>query len=144
MKIAICGSLDFTEQIKTLADALEALGLEVEIPPTSRLILDGKLTLEQIKAEKAGGNFSERATKVDAIRRYWRIIQTADAILVANYDKKGVQGYVGGNTFLEMGFAHVLDKQIYLLNPIPDMMYTDEIKTMQPTVLDGDVRKVSP
>jgi len=143
MKIAICGSLDFTEEIKILADALEARGFEVEIPPTSRLILGGELTVEQVKAEKADGTFSERATKVDAIRRYWKIIQTADAVLIANYDKKGVTGYVGGNTFLEIGFAHVLDKQIYLVNAIPDMPYTDEIKTMQPVIIDGDVSKIS-
>jgi len=143
MKIAICGSLDFTEEIRTLADALEARGFEVEIPPTSRLILEGELTVEQIKAEKATGTFSERATKVDAIRRYWKIIQRADAVLIANYDKKGVKGYVGGNTFLEVGFAHVLNKQIYLLNPIPEMMYTDEIKTMQPVVINGDISKIS-
>lgn len=143
MKIAICGSLDFTEDMKNLADALEARGFEVEIPPTSRLILAGEVTVEQIKAEKASGTFSERATKVDAIRRYWKIIQTVDAVLIANYSKKGVAGYIGGNTFLEIGFAHVLEKQIYLLNPIPDMMYADEIKTMLPTVIHGDVSKIS-
>jgi hypothetical protein len=61
-------------------------------------------------------------------------------VLVLNYEKKGVPGYIGGNTFLEMGFAYVLDKPIYLLHPIPQMGYTDEIEAMQPVVLDGDLK----
>ena len=34
-----------------------------------------------------------------------------------------------------MGFAHVLNKKIYLLNNIPEMSYSDEIRAMQPIVL---------
>lgn len=142
MNIAICGSLDFAHEIRELADRLEARGFTVEIPPTARAVLDGKASLEEIKAEKAGGTFSQRAIKNDAIRRYWKIIQQTDAILVANYDKKGIVGYIGGNTFLEMGFAHVLDKPIYLLNNIPDMLYRDEMLAMQPTIIHGDVSKI--
>lgn len=142
MKIAICGSLDFTNEMKELADKLTDKGFTVQIPPSSRKILRGELTVEQVKFEKASGNFAARAIKADAIREYWREIQRSDAILVANYTKKDVSGYIGGNSFLEMGFAHVLDKKIYLLNDIPDMIYSDEIKAMQPMVLDGDVNKL--
>ena len=139
MKIAICGSLDFTHKIKTLADSLTAKGHSVEIPLTSRRILNGETTVEQIKSEKEQGIFSDRAIKFDAIRAYWAIIQNTDAILVANYDKKGIEGYIGGNSFLEMGFAHVLNKHIYLLQDIPTMIYSDEIKAMQPTILGGNL-----
>jgi len=38
-----------------------------------------------------------------------------------------------------MGFAYVLEKGIYLLNPIPDIGYRDEIVAMQPTVINGDL-----
>lgn len=41
----------------------------------------------------------------DLIREHFRNIDRSDAILVINYEKKGVPGYVGGNTFLEMGHA---------------------------------------
>ena len=64
-------------------------------------------------------------------------------MLIANYPKKGVEGYIGGNSFLEMGFAHVLDKKIYLLNDIPEMIYSDEIKAMQPVVLNSDIDKLT-
>lgn len=142
MKIAICGSLDFTYEIKKLADELCALGLEVSIPISSEKILQGEFSLEEIKSEKENGTFSERAIQYDSIRAYWQKIKDADAILIANYDKKGITNYIGGNSFLEMGFAHVLDKSIYLLNDIPQMIYSDELRAMQPVVLHGDLTKI--
>lgn len=79
----------------------------------------------------------------DAIREHWQIIQNSDAVLVLNYDKHGILGYIGGNSFLEMGFAYVLKKPIFLLNPIPDMPhYKTEIIAMKPTVLYGDLNKL--
>ncbi len=78
----------------------------------------------------------------DLIRNYFHEIERADAVLVLNYTKHDVVNYIGGNAFLEIGFAHILDKQVYLLNPIPDMLYTDEIRAMRPTIINGDLSKV--
>ena len=79
----------------------------------------------------------------EAIREHWNTIQNADAVVVLNYDKHGIAGYIGGNSFLEMGFAYILKKPIYLLNPIPEMpYYKTEIIAMKPIVLDGDLEKV--
>lgn len=143
MKIAICGSLDFTYEIKKLADELQKMNFEVHIPISSDKILKGEFSLEEIKKAKKNGTFSDRAIKYDSIRAYWNIINSCDCILVANYDKKGIKNYIGGNSFLEMGFAHVLRKKIFLLNDIPKMIYIDEIKAMQPTILKGDLSKVT-
>jgi len=44
---------------------------------------------------------------------------------------------------MEIGFAHVNDKKVFLLNPIPDSVsYTDEIKAMVDVVLNGDLSKI--
>ncbi|MEK6937732.1 MAG: hypothetical protein AABX04_01680 [Nanoarchaeota archaeon] len=142
MKIAICGSLNFTYEIKKIADELKYHGFEVSIPITSEKILRGELSLEDIKNEKEKGEFSQRAIKYDSIREYWKIIQGADAVLIANFDKKGIKDYIGGNSFLEMGFAHILHKKIFLLQSIPEILYADEIKAMQPVVLNGDFSKI--
>lgn len=142
MKVAICGSLDFTYEIEKLANELREMGLEVRIPLSSEKILRGEFSLQEIKQEKEDGSFSDRAIKYDSIRAYWEIIETCDSILVANYDKKGIKNYIGGNSFLEMGFAHILHKKIFLLNDIPDMLYSDELKAMQPQVINGDLSKI--
>ena len=65
--------------------------------------------IEEIKIYQKNNN--------DAIREFWRIMQGADAVLVLNIDKNGIKNYIGGNTFLEIGFAHVLDQKIFLLKP---------------------------
>jgi hypothetical protein len=59
-------------------------------------------------------------------------------------DKNGIKNYIGGNTFLEMGFAHVLNQKIFLLNPIPEIpFYKTEIEAMRPVVLNGDLAKIA-
>jgi len=142
MKIAICGSLGFTYEIKEIENKLEKIGFEVSIPLSSEKILNGDVSLDEITKEKEKGIFSTRAIKFDSIRAYWKIINESDAILVANFDKKDVKNYIGGNTFLEMGFAHILNKNIFLLNDVPEMIYTDELKTMQPTILYGNLSNI--
>ena len=142
MKIAICGSLNFTYEIKKVADDLKSLGFYVTIPISSEKILKKEFSLEEIKEEKKNGKFSERAIKFNSIRTYWKIIENSDAILVVNIEKNKIKNYIGGNSFLEMGFAHVLNKKIFILNDIPEMIYTDEIKAMQPIVLRGDLTRI--
>ena len=138
MRITICGSLDFTNKIKETADILEKQGDTVVIPHGSRLILSGKTALEQIRAEGA-----KHKRSADVIRYYYSEIQKSDAVLVMNYEKKGIQDYIGGNTFLEIGFAHVLGKKIFLLNPIPEIeFYKVEIEAMNPVILHGDLAKI--
>lgn len=80
---------------------------------------------------------------MDAIREFWREMQGADAVLVLNYDKKGVKNYIGGNTLMEMGFAHVLNQKIFLLNPIPEInFYKTEIEAMKPVIINGDLNLI--
>ena len=143
MKITVCGSLNFTHEIKKLADELKSLGFEVTIPLSSERILKGEFSVEEIKKEKEDGGFSNRIMEYDSIRTYWNIIKKSDAVLIANYDKSGIKNYVGGNSFLEMGFAHVLNKKIFMLHDVPEMNYGEEIRAMQTIILNGDFSKIS-
>ena len=79
----------------------------------------------------------------DPIKEFWQKMQSADAVLVLNYDKNGIKNYIGGNTFLEIGFAHVLNQKIFLLNPIPDLrLYATEIESVRPVIINGDLSKI--
>ena len=143
MEIAICASLDFTNEIEDIANKLKNRGFKITIPLTSELILKKKVSLEKIKQEKADSLLFKRAIRINAIKRNFERIKNADAILVLNLDKNSIKNHIGGNTFLEIGFAYILSKKIFLLNPVPEMIYTDEIKTMQPIVLKGDLSLIS-
>ncbi|OKY78446.1 MAG: hypothetical protein BTN85_0937 [Candidatus Methanohalarchaeum thermophilum] len=142
MKVTLCGSLEFTEEIGEVASELKENGFEVVIPKTSKKILEGDVSLSKIKEEKNTGEIVERAKDLDVIRYYFKKIKNSDSILVINKDKHGIKNYIGGNVLLEMGFAHVLDKKIYLWNPIPNMRYTDEIKVMKPKVIDQNIEEL--
>ena len=136
MKIGVSGSMQFTERMMELCVQLEAMGHKAFMSKfVSYYVGKTDEEKETIKLEQKYNH--------DAIREFWKPMQGADALLVANYDKSGIKNYIGGNAFLEMGFAHVLQQKLYLLNPIPKMPYYEtEIIAMQPTIIDGDLRKI--
>ncbi len=136
MKIGVVGSMQYTEKMMALRDQLNERGHEAFVTTLAPPFV-GK-TDEEKETIKL-----HQKNNMDAIREFWNLMQGADAVLVANYDKHGISNYIGGNTFLEMGFAHVLDQKIFLLNPIPKMPYYEtEIIAMKPLVIAGDLSKV--
>lgn len=145
MKIAICGSIVFSEQMVEIAKKLEENGHEVHLPFYTSKFLKGEIDHEESLKEKEqmGDEKLRERLGEDLIKRYFELIGNSDAILVLNLDKKGIKNYIGGNTLIEMGFAYVLDKKIFLWNPIPEMGYTDEIKAMKPIVINEDLSKIT-
>jgi hypothetical protein len=136
MKIAICASMVFVEKMVDVKRQLEEIGHTVFISQFAKGYL-GKAEKEKEKLAVQDKN------EHDAIRKFWEIIKQSDAILVLNYDRKGIKNYIGGNTLMEIGFAHVLDKQILLMNPIPDIeYYRSEIEAVSPVILEQDLNKI--
>ena len=91
----------------------------------------------------SGSESAERKIANNFIRNHYDIITNSDAILVLNHDKKGIKNYIGGNSLIEMGFAHVHNKKVFLLNPVPELSYSDEISAMTDIVLNGDLNKIA-
>jgi len=123
-----------------IKEVLEKRGIEVIIPEgLSDYLNDPELKKRASGWETLEG--AERKIKNNLIRGYYEEIKTSDAILVVNMDKNGIKNYLGGNSFLEMGFAHVLDKPIYVLNPLPEELkvFYQELVAMQPVVINGDL-----
>lgn len=146
MKITICGSIAFYEKMQEVKKELEQLGHAVDIPPCELFDENGKIisVQEYYKIRKAGTEDEKWIweRKKWAIKKHFEKVVWADAVLVLNYEKNNIAGYVGANTLIEMGLALHLDKPIYLLNPIPEISYKEEILGMQPIVLNGDLRKI--
>lgn len=138
MKIGVVGSMQYTEKMMELRDKLIKFGHDAFVTNLAAPFV-GKTDEEKEEIKLHQKN------DMDAIREFWNLMQGADAILVANFDKHGIKNYIGGNTFLEMGFAHVLNQEIFMLNPIPKMPYYEtEIIAMKPTVIDGDLERIKP
>jgi len=136
MNIIICCSITAAEEVHRIKKSLEAKGHSVEIPEgVKHDYFQGRT--EASTAEKA-----EDKIKYDLIRGYYEKIKHHDVVLVVNPEKRGIKGYIGGNTLMEMGFAYILKKKLFVLYPLPEMQYSSEIEAMQPIILDGDINKI--
>lgn len=143
MKITICGSIAFIDEMIAMEKQLEDAGHEVKTPPTHITDEQGnKLSVKDYYKIRKAASEDEAWVwdrKAEAIRRHFDKVAWADAILVLNHDKDGIPNYIGANSFLEMGLAFHLKKPIYLLNPIPDVAFKEELLGMQPVVLGSSL-----
>lgn len=134
MKIAIVASMRFSKEMIDTSKYLEDMGHSTILPVgVEKHVEDTSLKEEEDSNTKIKG---------DLIRGYFKKIESSDALLVLNYEKNNIPNYIGGNTFIEMAFACVLNKPIYLLNPIPKVSYSTELEAMEPIILNGDLGEV--
>lgn len=142
MKIAIICSIDFASEVRQIKNLLESKGHIVSVPYSIEKILKDQMTLQQVADMRKTGTFSDYAKSKNLIRWNWDRMKGSDVVLVINLDKNDIKNYIGGNTFLEMGFAHIANMKIFLWNDIPEMIYTDEIKVINPIVLNQNIDKI--
>ncbi len=128
-QVVICSSMEFKEEFAEAATVLESKGVSVLLP-----------NIDEVQDYSQMSESEIAEIKHSMMRDHMNKIAQADVILVWNQPKKGINGYIGGNTLVEMGYAFALEKPIYLLNSIPqDVPYRDEIVGMNPTILEGDL-----
>lgn len=132
MKIFITASKTAYDKVEDIKSQLENAGHTVS-PPNGFNDANQEADTKLLTADEYS------SWKAEMIREDGRIVAAHDAVLALNYEKHGVANYIGGATFLEMFKAFDLGKKIYLYNPIPDGMLTDEIIGLQPIVIDGDL-----
>ncbi|OGZ56226.1 MAG: hypothetical protein A3G60_01815 [Candidatus Ryanbacteria bacterium RIFCSPLOWO2_12_FULL_47_9c] len=146
MKITICGSIAFYDEMLKTEKELQLLGHEVKLPPNEIEDDNGEaIPVQEYYARRQSATRNDTwiwDRKEQAIVRHFDKVAWADAILVLNHDKKGVPGYIGGNTLMEMGLALYLKKPTYLLNEIPQMSHTEEILGMKPIVINGVLENI--
>lgn len=133
MKIGIIGSMNHAEKMIEVRDALRVRGHDAFLTN----LIDPFVGRDD--AEKDRIKLEQEET-IDVIREFWDLMQDADAVVVVNIEKRGIPNYIGGNTLMEIGFAHVLGQKIFLLNPIPNIpFYEAELASIRPTILSGDL-----
>ncbi len=147
MKITICGSIAFQNEILSVKEKLEKTGYEVGIWPSEVKDKNGHfIPVEEYYKIRHTANDDEKWVwdrKAEAVMEHFEKVAWSDAILVLNYDKNNIKGYIGGNVLMEIGLAFYLKKKIYLLNEIPELSYKEEILGVKPIILNGDLNKIS-
>ena len=144
MKVTICGSINFAEEMLRIRDELERMGHEVFIPNSIKdfsIKNDGDARRFKANRERYIGELKPRYTM-----DHFKLVEKSDAILVVNMEKNGIDNYIGGATFAEVMLAFYLGKKIFLLNPVPSdsrlAVMRDEIESVKPFVLNGDLEKI--
>jgi hypothetical protein len=131
-KITICGSMKFREEMIGLQRQLESLGWMVFTPDfTEKASANDLFTADERNQLKQG-----------FIQNHFDRIKKSDAILVANFDKNNISGYIGTNTLMEIAVAFVLQKRIYILNDLGNQTCADEVNALATTFLQGDLKKL--
>jgi len=115
-------------EIRTI---LESKGMVIETP-----------SLDEPKDYSTLSEEDRAPIKTEMIRKHLERIKKSDAILVVNETAKGIENYIGANSFLEMGIAFALEKPILLLNSIPQQPNRDELLGLAPKELKGDLNSI--
>ena len=146
MKITICGSIAFYEEMLETKKKLESLGHQVKLPPSEIENENGDMIPIKDYYSRRKSTKSETGwiwdRKEKAMRMHFEKVEWSDAVLILNYDKNDIANYVGANTLLELGLAFHLNKKLFLLNDIPEIGYKEEILGMKPVVLRADLKAI--
>lgn len=125
MIITLCCRAKFFDRLYSIKEGIESKGHEVLLPS----MVDYH-HLEETALFKV---------QHDLIRSHFKKIDKSHAIYVANYDSKGIEGYVGGSSLIEMGKAFDREIPIFLLKDVDKKLsYREEVLAMQPFVVGAD------
>ena len=132
MKILIVCSKYFYKDIEEVKGLLENAGHEISLPNS----YDEPFMEERLKEMSAEEHVEWKGMMM---RRDEPNIEPQDAILVLNFEKKGIPNYVGGATFLDIYTAWKMGKKIFFHNALPNCSFTDELRGINPVVINGDL-----
>jgi hypothetical protein len=136
MRFFVAGSMHFAKEMLEVQKILHGLGHKAVVSDdTDECVENPGLNMD-----------SEHNFEKDLMRSCMNIMDKSDAILVLNYPKEGVEGYIGAHSLIEMGLAYYLRQKIFLLHPPPPKekaRYNQEVMHMKPIVLNGDVSKIN-
>ena len=132
MNLFLCTSKHLYGKVPSIKSDLEARGHIVTVPNS----FNDPMKEEEMKQLGADAH---RDWKAGMIRLQREKILANDGILVLNFEKNGQLNYIGGATFLEIYQAFDNQRKIFLYNPLPQNIFTDELKAMNPTVINGNL-----
>lgn len=141
MKIFIIGSMHFAKEMLEAKKSLEEKGHEVGVPCDTKTFVDNP----EMTTDNHEQNY-KWCVENDILRKCFDLIADSDAVLLLNYPRNGINGYVGASGVMEVGLAYYLKKKIYLLYPPPsptEVKSSHEILIMQPIILNGDLNLIS-
>jgi hypothetical protein len=136
MKIFIVSSKHFYNRLGNIADFLKKQGHKITYPNS----YDEPLKEEEMKSLSKEEHIKWKRIM---LKKDEENILPQDAILVLNFEKKGIPNYIGGATFLEIYKAFELNKKIFFYNSLPKCSFTDELIAIDPIIINGDLEMIN-
>lgn len=133
-KIMIGGSMVFAREMNGVKKVLEQMGYEVFVPlDTYHVIKDPakKTDMKFLKELGVGRGDAELVAK-------------ADAFIILNYPKHGIEGYIGPGAYRDLSVAWWLKKSIFFLFPYNENQnnHKYEMLGFEPIILDGEIENI--
>jgi hypothetical protein len=140
--ITICSSGSFYKDVIKYKNELKKLGFNVLIPVTAtKMEKSGDYDIMKHKLWYADS--SKYYQKTAKMKGHLVQIDKGDAIFVVNLTKKGIKGYIGGNGLVEIFYAWMKKKPIYILNQVSDKCsFKEEVLGLNPVFINGDITKI--
>lgn len=131
--------MKFVEDIVSTRERLRKLGFQVSVPDDTDYVLAHPDVPDDLQADL------QHCLQTDQLRKGFDLIVAADAALVLNHPKNGIDGYIGTSFLMELAIAHHFRKAIFTLNPIPSFeqhRWAHEVAMLQPLSLEGEVDRL--
>lgn len=122
----------FISEMEAFADKLRSVGFEVDTPVRDEVAINwNSLSEDQ--------SFELKKAYIDA---HLAKIRESDLVLLANYRKNGVDGYIGANSLMEAAFAYALGVPVVYLRPVGDQPCRLEVLSISRLVTGEDTGNV--
>ena len=139
MKIMICASVTFAKSMLEVKEKLEKRGHTILISDDAPFYIESPETKLSFEEEL------KLAQEQDILNKALDKVSQSDAIVVLNYEKNNIKGYLGTSVLMELAVAYHLKKKIFLLNEIDKTQnYALEVELINPIILNGDLNKIKP
>jgi len=130
----IGGSMFFAKEMKEAKSVLESLGFEVFVPIDTDHVIEDPAKKTDVKFMKELG-----VGRGDA-----ELVARADAFIILNYPKHGIDGYIGPGAYRDLSVAWWLNKKIFFLFPYDENQNNQKYEMLgfNPIILGGNINEI--
>ncbi len=141
--ITICSSVSFYRDVLVIEGEFKKLGFKAMIPQTAnKMKKTGNFSVDAHKTWLKDKRDYKKKTKF--MNDHFKKVIEADAILVVNNKKNGIEGYIGGNTLMEMTLAYYFKKKIFIWNEIGSKLsIEEEVRGLNPIFIKQDLLRIN-
>ena len=122
----------FIDEMEELASLLRSAGYEVYTPVREEQSVDWN-TLSDDQSRELKGRY---------IDGHLATIKRSHLVLIANYPKEGIEGYIGANSLIEAAFGYALGIPIAYLYPVGEQACRLEALSMSNFIIGNAVDSI--